>query len=530
MSDTLRKFDDVESSQIEGVISHSKPSLNQSINTTGEYRSIAIDNVQLDSINQPANERYAQPSIGRFRFRHEPDLPRSHPALDLVLTILCFASVHFSYLGNLDFSTHRSVGLFSAIVLIMASLYAGGIYNTRRLRRLNTELTQLAICWAIAFTAIGLFAFLSKTAGDISRVWITSSMAMSLITLVGIRMLGSLGFLAVKKANTRKVVILGNSSNIKTVIQDLGKLTDSHIEIARIFEIAEHQPHDDQYSDALANSTRQLSIYVENQRQTGAAVEQVWIAVSDNQTQLVKEASAALVNSSVDVCVIPDLYTQRLLKGELSRYGNTDIINVSEISLSLIADQFKRVFDLAVASLALLVLGIPMLLIAAVIKLESKGPALFRQKRYGVDGQEIEILKFRSMVVHTDKEVQQAVKNDARVTRFGKIIRKTSLDELPQLLNVLNGTMSLVGPRPHAVSHNEVWRREIQGYMFRHKVRPGITGWAQVNGWRGETDTAYKMQQRVKYDLEYIRNWSPWLDLKILVLTVFVGFVHKNAY
>jgi len=134
------------------------------------------------------------------------------------------------------------------------------------------------------------------------------------------------------------------------------------------------------------------------------------------------------------------------------------------------------------------------------------------------------------MVVHSDTDVQQAVKNDARVTRIGAFIRKTSLDELPQLLNVLNGTMSLVGPRPHAVSHNEVWRREIQGYMLRHKVRPGITGWAQVNGWRGETDTAYKMTQRVNHDLEYIRNWSPWLDLKILVMTVFVGFVHKNAY
>jgi len=314
------------------------------------------------------------------------------------------------------------------------------------------------------------------------------------------------------------------------------KLSNSQIQLARVFDISSHrdasskQTTNTEFLESLKYSAKQLTSFVEKQRQSGAAIEQIWIAVSKNQSQIVEEISEALINSSVDVCVVPDNYTERLLKGDVTRYGDTDIVNVSEVSLSLAADQFKRVCDAVLASLALLILGIPMLVIAGLIKLESKGPVLFRQKRYGIDGREIEIMKFRSMVVHTDSDVKQAMKNDDRITSIGKIIRRSSLDELPQLLNVLNGTMSLIGPRPHAVAHNEMWRHEIPGYMLRHKVRPGITGWAQVKGWRGETDTAFKMQQRVKYDLEYIRNWSPWLDLKILVLTVFVGFFHKNAY
>jgi len=355
-------------------------------------------------------------------------------------------------------------------------------------------------------------------------------MGLSLALLAGVRVLSSLGILSSNKENAKKIVILGDSASINPVVRNLTKLPTSQIQVSTIFNLAKHQPDETEYLPSLKHTAQQVSAFVEQQRQSGAAVEQVWVAVNKNQPQIAEEMSDALIDSSVDVCVVPDQYTQRLLKGDVTRYGDTEIVNVSEISLPLAADQFKRVFDFFVASVALILLAVPMIVIAACIKFSSKGPVLFRQKRYGVDGREIEVLKFRSMRVHSDKQVAQASRNDARVTRVGRIIRKTSLDELPQLLNVLTGSMSLVGPRPHAVVHNEAWRQEIHGYMLRHKVRPGITGWAQVNGWRGETDTAYKMQQRVRYDLEYIRNWSPALDLKILFMTVFVGFHHKNAY
>jgi putative colanic acid biosynthesis UDP-glucose lipid carrier transferase len=172
-----------------------------------------------------------------------------------------------------------------------------------------------------------------------------------------------------------------------------------------------------------------------------------------------------------------------------------------------------------------------MLVIAIAIKLTSRGPVFFRQRRYGLDGREILVWKFRTMTVCEDgDEVRQATRGDARVTRLGAFLRRTSLDELPQLFNVLGGSMSLVGPRPHAAAHNEQYRKMIQGYMLRHKVKPGITGLAQVRGWRGETDTLEKMQRRVECDHQYIRDWSLWLDIQILLQTLWIVLSGKNAY
>jgi putative colanic acid biosynthesis UDP-glucose lipid carrier transferase len=191
----------------------------------------------------------------------------------------------------------------------------------------------------------------------------------------------------------------------------------------------------------------------------------------------------------------------------------------------------KRAEDVLLGSIALGLLAMPMLLIAFFIKRGSPGPVLFRQRRHGEDGVEIEVLKFRSMTTQDNgAHVQQAQKNDPRVTPVGKFLRRTSLDELPQLINVVRGEMSLVGPRPHAIAHNALYRTKILEYMRRHKVKPGITGWAQVNGLRGETDTLEKMVARVEHDLEYIRRWSLWLDVKILFLTVFGRKVRQNAY
>jgi putative colanic acid biosynthesis UDP-glucose lipid carrier transferase len=171
-------------------------------------------------------------------------------------------------------------------------------------------------------------------------------------------------------------------------------------------------------------------------------------------------------------------------------------------------------------------------MIGIAIKLSSPGPVLFKQYRMGINGKHFKVYKFRSMVVHNESggDVTQASRNDSRVTRVGAFLRRTSLDELPQFFNVLQGRMSIVGPRPHALAHNEYYKDLVESYMQRHKVKPGITGWAQVSGYRGETDTLDKMQKRVEYDLWYIDNWSLWIDIKIIFLTVFKGFVNKNAF
>jgi putative colanic acid biosynthesis UDP-glucose lipid carrier transferase len=191
----------------------------------------------------------------------------------------------------------------------------------------------------------------------------------------------------------------------------------------------------------------------------------------------------------------------------------------------------KRIEDVVLGTIALAIFALPMLIIALLVRITSPGPALFKQRRYGRGGAEINVYKFRTMRVQENgATVTQAKVGDSRITPLGGFLRRSSLDELPQLLNVVRGDMSLVGPRPHAVAHNELYRRQIVEYMLRHKVKPGITGWAQVNGWRGETDTLRKMVYRVEHDLDYIRDWSLWFDIKILFLTVFGRKVRNNAY
>ena len=191
----------------------------------------------------------------------------------------------------------------------------------------------------------------------------------------------------------------------------------------------------------------------------------------------------------------------------------------------------KRAEDLILSFMIILLISIPMLCIALAIKVTSAGPILFKQIRYGIHGDPIEVWKFRSMsVMENGDNIQQATKNDPRVTKLGAFLRKSSLDELPQFFNVLYGTMSIVGPRPHAAAHNEYYREQIQGYMLRHKVKPGITGLAQVNGLRGETDTIEKMEKRVQFDLDYIRNWSLSMDLKIIFKTIYKELIFSKAH
>jgi putative colanic acid biosynthesis UDP-glucose lipid carrier transferase len=229
--------------------------------------------------------------------------------------------------------------------------------------------------------------------------------------------------------------------------------------------------------------------------------------------------------------VLPDLARLDLLQRRCLTLGGIKAASLYESPFNGPDAIAKRIEDLLVAGTALLLLALPMAAIAAAVKLSGPGPVFFKQRRYGLDGREIMVWKFRSMSVCEDgAQVAQARKGDARVTHLGRILRRTSLDELPQLFNVIQGSMSVVGPRPHAVAHNEHYRALIGGYMLRHKVKPGITGWAQVNGWRGETDSIDKMGRRVDFDLEYIRHWSLGLDLRIILMTAVHGFVHRNAY
>ncbi|MEQ1592080.1 MAG: undecaprenyl-phosphate glucose phosphotransferase [Thiobacillaceae bacterium] len=239
----------------------------------------------------------------------------------------------------------------------------------------------------------------------------------------------------------------------------------------------------------------------------------------------------ALRDTTASVYFVPDIFVSDLIQARIDHIHGMPIVALTESPTLGVSGIGKRISDLIIASLILLMIWPLLLIIAAGVKLSSPGPVIFKQRRYGLDGHEILIYKFRSMSVTEDGgTINQASRADPRITRLGAFIRKTSLDELPQFINVLQGRMSVVGPRPHAVAHNEQYRKLIKGYMLRHKVKPGITGWAQVNGLRGETDTLDKMRARIQYDIDYIRNWSPMFDLMIIGKTLIVVWRDQNAY
>jgi putative colanic acid biosynthesis UDP-glucose lipid carrier transferase len=260
-------------------------------------------------------------------------------------------------------------------------------------------------------------------------------------------------------------------------------------------------------------------------------VTSIYIALPLSNVPRIGEMVSELRDTTASIYFVPDVFAFDLVQGRLVEINGMPAISVCDTPFHGMDAVMKRVTDVVLASVALLLLAPLMVLIGLAVKLTSHGPILFRQRRYGLNGEEIMVYKFRSMTVCEDGAVvSQATRQDRRVTPLGRILRSTSLDELPQLLNVLEGKMSVVGPRPHAVAHNELYRKLINGYMIRHKVRPGITGLAQVKGLRGETETVEKMRERVHFDLEYLSHWSPWLDVKIIFKTLWVLARDQNAY
>ncbi len=260
-------------------------------------------------------------------------------------------------------------------------------------------------------------------------------------------------------------------------------------------------------------------------------VHEVYVTLPLGSQPRIVELLEQVQGTTASVFFVPDVFGISIIQGRLQDMNGVPVVGLCETPFTGTNRLIKRASDIVLATL-ILVLTAPLLLAIAVgVKLSSPGPALFRQRRNGLDGEEIVVYKFRSMRTLDDGAVvRQATKSDPRITRFGAFLRRSSLDELPQFINVLQGRMSIVGPRPHAVAHNEQYRQLIKAYMVRHKVKPGITGWAQVNGHRGETDTIEKMQARVEYDLEYLRNWSLGLDLQIIARTIKLVFFDRNAY
>jgi putative colanic acid biosynthesis UDP-glucose lipid carrier transferase len=260
-------------------------------------------------------------------------------------------------------------------------------------------------------------------------------------------------------------------------------------------------------------------------------VHEVYITLPLGSQPRILELLESLQGTTASLYFVPDVFGISIIQGRLQDVNGVPVVGICETPFTGTNELVKRISDIVLGTIILVLISPILAILAIGVKLSSPGPVIFKQKRNGLDGEEIVVYKFRSMrVMDNGTVVKQATKDDPRITKFGAFIRKTSLDELPQFINVLQGRMSIVGPRPHAVAHNEEYRKLIKAYMVRHKVKPGITGWAQVNGYRGETETIDKMQARIEYDLEYLRNWSLGLDLQIIVRTIRLVLFDRNAY
>lgn len=421
-----------------------------------------------------------------------------------------------------------------ALVLFGVVSEIGGVYRSYREETIASRLGRIWSTWAITVAGLLLIGFMAKVTESFSRLstmlWFTQAplMVTSWHAVVGILVRTA----RTKGEGIRKAVIAGISELSVQLAMSIHEKPWLGIDIIGHFDDRDKSRRPESV-DALGPYLGRFDELVEQAEQ--GAVDVVYIALPMRAEIRINElvrrlglttASVYLAQSFGGFSLLPQGMAPRW-----SQVGNVSVLGIVESPYRGILGAVKQFEDMLLGSVFLGIAAIPMVIIAIAIKLTSKGPVFFRQTRYGLCGEPIKVLKFRSMTVAEDgAEVRQATKNDKRVTPLGAFLRRTSLDELPQFIHVVTGKMSLVGPRPHAVAHNEQYRKHIDYYMVRHKVKPGITGWAQVNGWRGETDTDEKMKKRVEHDLAYIRNWSPYLDLKIIFLTVFGRKTHRDVY
>ncbi|WP_323846382.1 undecaprenyl-phosphate glucose phosphotransferase [Microbulbifer magnicolonia] len=425
--------------------------------------------------------------------------------------------------------------LIVALLAIASFTFLAESVDLYRSWRVDSYLSLLGACsfaWISVCLFLLLIGYFSKLGTDYSRLVVGSWFFLTLLLLLSWRMLlrQFLCYFRARDRNIRRVAIIGVTNSGLRVARDIDANPQLGIRVEGFYRVP-------QIADSVVPNEQLERIKVLGDVSDAVALaragqlDYVYVALPMREEDKIAEILAAFADTTATVHLLPDFFVANMLHARWYQLGSSSLLSVYDTPIVGLNSWLKRMEDLVLASLALIALAPLMLAISFGIRLTSPGPIIFRQRRYGLDGRVIDVWKFRTMRVQEDGDkIQQANRNDSRVTTFGRLLRRTSLDELPQLINVLQGSMSIVGPRPHAVAHNEQYRGLVSGYMLRHKVKPGITGWAQVNGWRGETDTLDKMSKRVEFDLHYIRNWSFLFDLRILMLTLSKGFVSTNAY
>ena len=424
-----------------------------------------------------------------------------------------------------SYNTAMIIGiLFTPLVFTFFNIYAS--FRGQGFIRHIMLLVQ-AVC-VLGLMLAGL-SFFTKSGAHFSRAWFIYWMGSILFLVILFRcsLLLILRFMRARGLNERRVVILGAGvlgvKFANTVQQALW--TGFNI-IAFIDDHADKKPSHIHQIPVIQTPVN-VSEYLSQQ-----GVDEIWLALPLHAEDRVKEILYQLRHQTITTRLVLDIFSLDLLNHSITEVAGFPVLNLRSSPMTGINRLIKAFEDRMLAILILIFISPLLLIISMAVKCTSKGPIFFKQQRLGWDGRIIKIYKFRTMYEHIEEEgrITQAKWGDTRITTLGKFLRRTSLDELPQFLNVLQGRMSIVGPRPHALMHNELYKDSVHTYMQRHRVKPGITGWAQINGWRGETDTLNKMQKRVEYDLYYINNWSLGFDLQIILLTLFHGFFNRNAY
>ena len=423
---------------------------------------------------------------------------------------------------------------YSLVLMILAFFISSAVYEhidpyrTWRRGRMVAYARDTVFGWLIT---IMVLVFLGHTSGlqyyydeRVVLAWFVTTPAVLLLSHFLVR--GATSVKGGRRAEIRSVVVVGaNPVGLK-----FAGVCERHpnlfMEVQGFFDDRCAERHPDGMHYPTLGHMEDVAAYV---RQHGTKL--IFISQPMSAQPRIRKLIDELQDTTASVYFLPDVYIFDLMQARFDNVCGMPVIAIRDTPFLGINSMIKRWSDVVFASLILLLMAPVMLVVALAVRLSSPGPIIFQQRRYGLYGEEILVYKFRSMTVtENGAQVQQAKKGDARITRVGAFLRRTSLDELPQFINVLQGRMSIVGPRPHAVAHNEQYRKLIKGYMLRHKVKPGITGWAQVNGMRGETETLDKMEARIQYDLDYLRSWSVWLDIWIILKTVIVVLKRENAY
>jgi Undecaprenyl-phosphate glucose phosphotransferase len=487
----------------------------------------ADDGAGSASHRQPQAVLDAQPAQRKYAPGFYSNALRMADFVAIILAGLSGYILRFGPGAAIKPPDHVSI-YFVALVTVGSIQMARG-YQSRKLFSLSTQMEALINGVAATLFLILIYGFLSGKLREFSRIWLSLSFVIGFVLLLTNRKIIAY---ALRKASqrgqiTESIVIVGANERAEKIITSIHAMPNANIAVLGVFDDRFMRPMSELMQASLLGTTGDMLDYIRRHR-----VDRVVVALPWNTSDRTNALLSRLGTVPVRIDLVPSDMIWHYPNIDMERIGGVPVLTIVNSRVERQMGMIKRVEDIVISSIALLLLW-PVLLIAAIaVKLGSKGPAIFKQRRHGFNNQVFEVYKFRSMRMQDDdgKGVKQATRHDARITRVGSFLRRSSIDELPQLFNVLKGDMSIVGPRPHAVQHNDEFGAIISQYFARHNVKPGITGWAQVKGLRGETDTIEKMHKRVDADLYYIEHWSLLLDLKVILMTAMTVWFHDAAY